>query len=367
MKIEIEFRNNNRGVMLKISEIILLALFCASCSAPNKLSTERYFWPPPPDVARIEWLKTYSSQLDIEKTSSQLFWDSIAGEDAPRSLLKPVEVKSVPELNKFFVSDISRGAVVVFDIAAKAMRTLEIPDGAPLLRLPLSIAIDKKGFIYVLERRSASVLVFDNLEKYRKTFSLKAVSVNSPTSMLIDKKNDHIYVADASSRKIVVTDINGKFIRSIGGLGEEDGQFNLPVAMAINSQGELIVADAFSANIQIFDNNGRFIRKFGKRGDSLGNFQLIKALAVDSSDNIYIVDGRAHNILIFNQQGELLLIFGGFYAVSETGKIAPGGFSLPIGIDIDSTDKIYVVDQMNARIQIFQYFSEEYLQRSKSQ
>ena len=43
----------------------------------------------------------------------------------------------------------------------------------------------------------------------------------------------------------------------------------------------------------------------------------------------------------------------------------PVVFLFPLGIDIDSTDKIYVVDQMNTRVQVFQYFSEEYLRRSQ--
>lgn len=350
--------------MLRFSAVVMIVMFCASCAAQQSVVKERYVWPAPPDVARIEWLRSYNSQLDMEKSPSQRFWAAIAGDDAPISLQKPVEVKSVPELNKFFVSDISRASVFVFDLAGYKLRTLDVPEAAPPLLLPLSIALDHENSIYVLERRSASILVFDGLEKYQRVINLKLISVASPTCMLIDKVNRLIYIADAATRKIVVTNLRGEFVRSIGGSGEGDGQFNLPIAMAMNSKGHLIVADAFSAKVQIFDKLGGYRSKFGRRGDSPGDFQLIKALAVDSSDNIYVVDGRSHSISIFNEQGELLLSLGGYYASAETGKIAPGGFSLPVGIDIDSTDRIYVVDQMNARVQVFQYFSEEYLRKA---
>ena len=353
--------------MLRLLAVLMMSFLFTACAAPQNVVRDRYVWPPPPDVARIEWLKAYSSQLDIDKSPTQSFWAAIAGEDAPRALLKPVEVKSVPELNKFFVSDISRGGVVVFDLAGHALRMLEVPDGVQPLTLPLSVAIDHDGNIYVLDRRSASVLVFNSSEKYQRIINLKLLSVTSPTSMLIDKKSNRMYVADAATHKIVVTDLQGGLLRSIGKAGEGDGQFNLPVAMALNSKGHLVVADAFGAKIQIFDADGRFLAKFGRRGDSPGDFQLIKSLAVDSNDNIYVVDGRAHSISIFNEKGDLLLILGGFYASRETGKLAPGGFSVPIGIDIDSTDKIYVVDQMNTRIQVFQYYSEEYIRRSSQQ
>lgn len=355
-----------RGIMFQWCVLAVVAFFCSSCAATQNVAVERYVWPPPPDVARIEWLKTYSSQLDIEKTASKRFWDSIGGEDTPRSFKKPSDVKSIPELNKFLVADIGLSAVVVFDLDRLEHRTLDVPGGAPPLYLPLSIAVDRDGFIYVLERRSAAVLVFDKTEKYQRAINLKPASVSSPTAMVIDKKNSLLFVSDAATRKIVTTDLNGGFIRSFGGSGERDGEFNLPVAMAMNSKGQLLVADAFNARIQVFDGDGRFVAKFGKRGDAPGTFQLIKSIAVDSSDNIYVVDGRAHNISIFNEQGDLLLVMGGFYASTETGKLAPGGFSVPVGIDIDATDKIFVVDQMNARVQIFQYFSEDYLRRNRS-
>jgi DNA-binding beta-propeller fold protein YncE len=350
--------------MFRIFALSICILVLTACAGPQKNSQERYFWPPPPDIPRIEWLHAYSSQLDIEKTPTQQFWAAISGEDVPRSLIKPVEVKSVPEMNKFFVSDISRAAVVVFDLAGHELRTLDIPDGAPLLLLPLSIAVDRDGNIYVLERRSASVLVFSRSEKYQRVINLKPLSIASPTAMIIDKSNNRIYVSDAGVRKVVVADLSGNFIRSVGEPGDAAGQFNLPVAMAINSEGHLVVADAFSATVQVFDQDGKFIRKMGSRGDSPGTFQLIKSVAVDSSDNIYVVDGRAHNITIFNYQGDLLLVLGAFYAASESGKLAPGGFSVPIGIDIDSTDKIFIVDQMNTRVQVFQYYSDERLRRT---
>jgi hypothetical protein len=154
--------------------------------------------------------------------------------------------------------------------------------------------------------------------------------------------------------------LDGRYLNKIGSGGDADGQFNLPISVAVNSKGHLIVADAFGANVQIFDSDGQFLHKFGQRGDAAGDFQLVKSVAVDSEDNIYVVDGRMHNISIFNQQGELLLILGGYYAVSGSGKVSPGGFSVPIGVDIDSTDRIYVVDQLNARVQVFQYLSQAY-------
>lgn len=348
--------------LLFLTGILFLALLPA-CSTAPVVQQERYFWPPPPNTPKIEWLKAYSSQLDIDKSSGQRFVTALVGDDQPISLIKPIEVKSVPELERIYVSDLGRSAVLVFDNGQHELRQLETPDGVAPLNHPLSIVVDRQNTIYVLERRSASIYVFDSDEKFQRLIKLKPLSISNPVTMAIDRNSERLYVADAASRTVVGLGLDGRFINKIGSGGEGSGQFNLPVSVAVNSRGQLIIADAFGANVQIFDADGKYLRTFGQRGDSSGDFQLIKSVAVDSEDNIYVVDGRMHNISIFNQQGQLLLVLGGYYAVSLSGKLAPGGFSVPIGMDIDSSDKIYVVDQLNARVQVFQYLSEKY-QRS---
>lgn len=352
----------NKTILLIVRFFAASFLFVLSaCAGVEQVAVERYFWPPPPDVARIEWIKSYSSQLDIEKSKSQLFWTAVAGDDRPVSIIKPVEVKSVPELQRFYVSDVGRAAVIVFDLARHEIRSLETSAGAPAIRHPLSMGYDDKHNLYLLERRSNTIIVFDKNEKYQRHILLSAMPGVRPVAMALDKKLGRILLADGGSRKIVVLDLQGQFLFNIGTRGDEDGQFNMPIGIAINSVGEIIVADAFNAAVHVFSSDGKFLRKFGRRGDNRGDFQLIKSVAVDSEDNIYVVDGRSHSISIFSREGELLMSLGGYYAVASSGKLAPGGFSVPVGIDIDSNDGIYVVDQLNSRVQVFQYISQKKL------
>ena len=52
----------------------------------------------------------------------------------------------------------------------------------------------------------------------------------------------------------------------------------------------------------------------------------------------------------------------GFEKGSFTGALntKPGKFQLPAGMFIDSEDRIYVVDQLNRRVQVFQYLGERW-------
>ena len=70
---------------------------------------------------------------------------------------------------------------------------------------------------------------------------------------------------------------------------------------------------------------------------------------MDTDGNIYAVDASFQNFQIFNQQGDLLLYVG------AGGKVGPGKFSLPAGMHVDKNNQIFVADQYNQRVQIFDY------------
>ena len=55
---------------------------------------------------------------------------------------------------------------------------------------------------------------------------------------------------------------------------------------------------------------------------------------------------------VFDQLGRLLLFFG------DAGP-APGRFAMPAGVYVDRRDRVYVVDQMNRRVQVFQYLGKK--------
>jgi len=54
-------------------------------------------------------------------------------------------------------------------------------------------------------------------------------------------------------------------------------------------------------------------------------------------------------VQVFDAQGQLLYYFGGKGTGAEQ-------FQLPTGLQIDSHDRIYVVDSFNRRVQVFHYY-----------
>jgi DNA-binding beta-propeller fold protein YncE len=81
------------------------------------------------------------------------------------------------------------------------------------------------------------------------------------------------------------------------------------------------------------DSTGSF-GGFGKAGD----------IAIDSQGRIYVTDLLKHIVVRFDSmQGDNAVVFGQF------GK-GQGQFRQPFGLAIDSSDKIYILDQQDNRL-----------------
>lgn len=340
----------------------VLCALCAGCAGQQVREERRYFWPPLPERPRIEWLGAYSSQNDFPKQGFASFMAAIAGEEQAMSLTKPLDVYADGQ-DRIYVADPGLRGVVVFNMKERSVSMLGGPQAANQFNTPVSVTGDSQGNIYVSDAEKGGILIFDRFEVPRRFIDTKA-AVKRNTDIAVDEKGQRILVVDAREHRIAILDMQGGLLSAFGKRGIEDGEFNFPVAVAINHKGEIIVGDAMNARVQIFDQDGKFLRKFGRRGDGPADFQIMKGVAVDSEDHIYVTEGKGHKLIIFGTNGEYLLTVGGLYSAITTGKQAPGGFVIPQGVFIDDKDVIYVVDQLNRRFQVFQYISDDFLKRN---
>ena len=130
----------------------------------------------------------------------------------------------------------------------------------------------------------------------------------------------------------------------------DDGQFHNPVGVAVDGSGNIYVADQVNHRIQVFNSGGVFQFKFGTpgRGDGTGDgqFNSPEGVAVDGSGKIYVADQANHRIQVFDSGGVFQLKFG------TTGS-GDGQFNSPYGVAVDGSGNIYVADTHNHRIQVF--------------
>lgn len=130
------------------------------------------------------------------------------------------------------------------------------------------------------------------------------------------------------------------------GYGAGDGQFTLPVAMALDSQERLYITDEHLHRVSIFDLAGEFLGKWGVFGSGTGAFNGPAGIAIDAADQVYIADQHNHRIQKFRTDGTFLGQWG------EPGS-APGQLAMPWGLAVDVRGDVYVADWRNDRIQKF--------------
>lgn len=333
----------------------LLAIpLLTACASTGPVVKKRLFWPPPPDEPKIEWLATYYNDADLRGGSS--FVRNFVGEQSEIGFTSPLFVAGNSE-DKVVVSDPGQAGFIVMDLNKKKFDVLGGSVMAGSTPKPTGIAFDGNGLIYAGEDRSRKIYVVNSENKVLKVLDLSS-DVKSVGAFAIDKKRGHLIVPDANTHKVAIFTLEGKLLYSFGKKGDQGGDFNYPVAAAIDNLGNIYITDSFNARVQCFSPEGVFLFKFGQRGDGVGDFGIIKGLALDSDNHIYVIDARYSRMQVFNTKGQVLISIGAPYSQSQGETVVAGGFLLPQGIYIDAHDRIYVADMGNRRLQVFQYMNE---------
>jgi NHL repeat len=83
------------------------------------------------------------------------------------------------------------------------------------------------------------------------------------------------------------------FANKWGSEGVGFGNFAQPLAIAIDSNGDVYVTDTTSVSNQIqkFTNNGTFITSWNVLGTGEGTFTNARGIGIDSANNVYVTGG----------------------------------------------------------------------------
>jgi DNA-binding beta-propeller fold protein YncE len=315
----------------------------------------RITFPPAPDVPRYAYVGELVGEHNFRPADGSegggvkgfVSWLVGLGDEAnQRTVLQRPQSGAVDATGRILVTDVSRGAVYVFDEAAGELQVWDKAEGLKNFTSPTGIALGPDGTFFVAD---AELGLVARLDKKGEPLPAWGKGVfKRPTGLAYDGASGRLYVADTYDHNIKVLDANGQLTQTISRRGEAPGELNYPTYLAL-SAGELLVADTMNGRVQAFDPyEGMPVRQVGRRGLFVGEMVRPKGVAADTSGNVYVVESYYDHLLIYSRGGDFLMPIGGLGAT-------PGRFYLPAGVWTDGRDRIFVADTFNGRVVVLQF------------
>jgi DNA-binding beta-propeller fold protein YncE len=254
------------------------------------------------------------------------------------TLIKPTGICAT--LEKIFVTDSVAGKIICFDDKGKFVSSFA--DG----KTPHGITIhDNRLYTTDYSENKIRVYAFDGtvIDSFGSPGNGRG-QISGPTGItILDEK---IYVSSYNNNRVDIFKLDGTFIQSMPENDSESaGSLGLPVGIAM-SNGTYAVADSARCKILTFNSEG-FVSEFGKKGTGTNELLSPVGLDFDSSGNIYVADEGNHCIKMFNDRGSYQKTIGSF-------GLGNGKLNSPSDVAVSSSlGKIYVTDTGNNLIQIF--------------
>jgi len=231
-----------------------------------------------------------------------------------------------------------------FDKSGKFVR--EIGQDSYGFLVAQQVRIDPQDNIWVVDQMSSMVMKFDTNGQIQLLLGRKSESERLPTAAPQAPAGALPGRGPAAAAPPAGRGGRG----GLPGAGAPQDVFQRPTDVAWDSAGNIYVADGFgNSRIANFDKTGKFVKSWGSRGSENGQFNMIHGIVVDAQGSVYVADTANKRIQVFDREGTFktqLVNVGSPAAIC----ITPGAHqylyssnSNPPG-DIDSGGEIYKLE-----------------------
>jgi len=238
-------------------------------------------------------------------------------------------------------------------------------------REPHGIFVDHQDNVWIGSYNRHRVMKFTRegkhlltIGEYEKTNgSADTHLLGGPSGIWVDPTSNEVFISDGyRNRRVIVFDINGKYLRHWGAYGNVPDdterfdpktmvtgalpkQFSTPHGITGSKDGKIYVADRRGNRIQVFDHMGKFLAEKVIAPATLSSGSaFVPVLSPDPQQTwLYVADGTNHKIWILRRSD--LSIVGDF----GRGGRQVGQMLRPHGMSIDSQGNLYVGEPSTGR------------------
>jgi DNA-binding beta-propeller fold protein YncE len=198
------------------------------------------------------------------------------------------------------------------------------------------IAVDDHDQIYVYTRAVPPVQVYDSSGKFVRGWGEDAVK--KAHHIKFDSKG-MVWISDIGNHTVMQFTPEGKLLKTLGTrgvAGNDNAHFDQPTDMAITPDGQVFVSDGYgNSRVVHFDRDGRYVKSWGKLGTAPGEFSIPHAIALDSKGRIYVADRNNVRVQVFEQSGKFveewrdIIVPWGFWVSKEDDIWVCGSTPMP--------------------------------------
>jgi sugar lactone lactonase YvrE len=212
----------------------------------------------------------------------------------------------------------------------------------PQLSNPIRVQMNSRGEIFALDgkrRRIVRMSPEGAFKSYVDPEGVPSPSAFVPRSFKIDK-NDHIYILDIFTARVLVLTPEGKYQKQIP-FPKEYGFFS---DLSVDSKGNILLIDCVRAMVFSAPKDSNDFTALTKSLREYLDFPT--SLTTDNRGTIYIVDENGGGIVILGADGT-------FAGRQLTMGWTEGLLYYPSQMCINGKREVFIADRGNSRIQIF--------------
>jgi tripartite motif-containing protein 71 len=262
------------------------------------------------------------------------------------SLLSSPTGIAVDLLGNLFIVDSGNDRLVKCDSEGRFMaETGGFGWEAGQFNRPTYVAADNGLNAYVADTQNKRIQRFDQSLNFVSSIQIKARSDFSGFGLIEGiaiNSSGEIIVSDVEEDLLVKLSSSYEYEKTFGGLAEVPGGLRDPLGAFINQDGSTYVADSENDRVVVFDVFGNFVKSMGERILSHPS-----GVAVALDQTVYVADTGDNSIAVLDPDGNLILRYGG----DASGLVS---LSKPTDLKLGKENKLFVVDSGNNRICVFE-------------
>ncbi|MBI5409035.1 MAG: hypothetical protein HZA14_06685 [Nitrospirae bacterium] len=261
-------------------------------------------------------------------------------------LVNPSDIFFDEVKKELYVTDVGKHRILVFDSNGRLSAELKEIEG---IKTPISIVVDKKGMIYLIDAQLSNVTVLDYQGRLIDVFDKDYLFSGESTKpyRLFKSHDDGIYLMSSNTRLYKIDPDSHKVAPFKLNIDPNKPELVMVLTATTDSSGNIYFGDMRPGQVVVFDGSGNYLKRIGEPGGGDRQISRPTGVAVDKEGRTFVVSTIRHMVLCYDSDGRFVWEFGGM-------GTSPGYFYLPTKIVSDGENRLYVLDASLKRVQVFE-------------